>query len=313
LFLAAFAGDRLPKVSRMNDGFLRPSFPAKVVLSYYLASLVCEMIEKEHGIGAIRAMLTGYRDGKSTDQLLREVLKTEPAAFDARAEAWVRQRFERQLASVKPLEAPRNVAGQQGFAVTGDFVDALEQGRQLLQSGKVDEAMAALERAKAAFPEYADEDGPYALLSRIHAERGAKREAARELAALTAINEQAFASNVALAGLLEELGELPGAAAALDRAVWINPFDAALHERLAVLAAKIPDRRITVRERRALVALDPVDRVEALYQLALAYFDAGDAAAARREVLRALELAPNFEKAQDLLLKLRGGGSPGGS
>jgi cellulose synthase operon protein C len=313
LFLAAFAGGRLPKVSRMNDGFLRPSFPAQVVLSYYLASLVCEMIEKEHGIGAIRAMLGGYREGKSTDQLLRDVLKTDPAAFDTKAETWVRQRFERQLAAVKPLGAPREISGQRGFAVSGDFVDALEQGRKHLADGQTDQAVAVLERAKALFPEYAAEDGPYALLARIHVERGAKREAARELTSLTAINEDAFASNVALAGLLEELGDAAAATAALDRAVWINPFDAPLHERLARLAATVPDRKLAVRERQALVALDPVDRVEALYQLALAYYDAGDAASARREVLRALELAPNFEKAQALLLKLRASGSTGGS
>jgi Tfp pilus assembly protein PilF len=48
-----------------------------------------------------------------------------------------------------------------------------------------------------------------------------------------------------------------------------------------------------------------VDRAEALYQLALAHHEAGDAAAARREVLNALEEAPNFEKAQTLLLTLR--------
>jgi Tfp pilus assembly protein PilF len=41
-----------------------------------------------------------------------------------------------------------------------------------------------------------------------------------------------------------------------------------------------------------------------LYQLAVAYRDAGDTAAARHTVLRALEDAPNFEKAQDLLLAI---------
>jgi Tfp pilus assembly protein PilF len=94
--------------------------------------------------------------------------------------------------------------------------------------------------------------------------------------------------------------------------MWINPLDMKIHERLAGLAVRLPDRALVVRERRALVALDPVDRVEALYQLALAYADAGDNAAARREVLRALELAPNFEKAQELLLKLRDARPPGG-
>ena len=60
------------------------------------------------------------------------------------------------------------------------------------------------------------------------------------------------------------------------------------------------------------VALNPVDRAEALYQLALAHFEAGDAQAARREVLRALEDAPNFEKAQELLLRLQSN-RPGGN
>jgi Tfp pilus assembly protein PilF len=47
-----------------------------------------------------------------------------------------------------------------------------------------------------------------------------------------------------------------------------------------------------------------VDRAEALYQLAVAYREAGNATAARKTLLRALEDAPNFEKAQTLLLTL---------
>jgi Tfp pilus assembly protein PilF len=54
----------------------------------------------------------------------------------------------------------------------------------------------------------------------------------------------------------------------------------------------------------AVLALNPVDEAEARYQLALAWFQAGDMAAARREVLRALEIAPAFEKAQELLLRI---------
>jgi hypothetical protein len=50
-----------------------------------------------------------------------------------------------------------------------------------------------------------------------------------------------------------------------------------------------------------------VDKPEALYQLALALAEAGDAAGARREVLRALELAPRFQRAQELLLRLHRG------
>jgi cellulose synthase operon protein C len=63
-----------------------------------------------------------------------------------------------------------------------------------------------------------------------------------------------------------------------------------------------------VRERRAILALDPVNRADAHYHLAVALLAAGDRAEARREVLRALEIAPNFADAQDLLLRLREAG-----
>jgi Tfp pilus assembly protein PilF len=63
-----------------------------------------------------------------------------------------------------------------------------------------------------------------------------------------------------------------------------------------------------IRERRALVALEAVDRAQVLYELALAYYEGGDPVGARREVLRALEIAPSFDEALELLLRLQPGG-----
>ena len=66
-----------------------------------------------------------------------------------------------------------------------------------------------------------------------------------------------------------------------------------------------------VRARRALLALDPVDRAEAFYQLAYAYQRAGDRSSAREQILYALEIAPNYTLAQELLLSLHAAqGSP---
>jgi tetratricopeptide (TPR) repeat protein len=91
----------------------------------------------------------------------------------------------------------------------------------------------------------------------------------------------------------------------LERAIYISPFDMGLHTRLANLYAEVSEWGKAIRERKAVLALDPVDRADALYQLALAYFQSGDLANARRTVLRALEDAPSFERAQDLLLEIR--------
>jgi len=315
LFIATYSAGQLPKVSRLNDGFMRPAFPAQVPLSYFLASMVGEMIEAERGIGAIRGMLDGYRRGLTTERVFREVLKVEPAAFDDQFDKWLRQRFAKQFDAVKPAMpvslGGRRQPGGDNIPITGPFLESLDRGRALLGDGKVDEAIAELKKAKEMFPEYAQPDGPYALLAQAYQLKNDKKAAAAELQAMTVINEEAFVENIAAATAMIELGDRAGAFSALERAVWINPFDRDAHLRLAELASQMSDRRVAIRERRALLALDPSDRVEALYQLALAYADAGDMVSARREVLRALEQAPNYSKAQDLLLRIRSSRPPG--
>jgi tetratricopeptide (TPR) repeat protein len=123
-------------------------------------------------------------------------------------------------------------------------------------------------------------------------------------------DEAAYDANMQLASLLLAATDSSGAMEAMERAVFINPFPTELHRAFADLAGARRDHTRHVREREALVALDPVDKADALYRLALAYRDAGDLVKAKRTVLRALEDAPNFERAQDLLLAIVDGRSP---
>jgi tetratricopeptide (TPR) repeat protein len=311
-FLAAYKGGRLVKVSRMNDGFMRPAYPQQIVFSYYQASLVAELIERDHGQRAIVDMLNAYKAGATTAQVFERVLETSPEAFDAKFDAYLTKRFSAQLAAIEPKDVRGDGAGR-APAVDGEFMRVLSRGIAATELKNYDEAIPALERAKAMVPEHADAQSAYWFLAQIHKARGNTRAAANELIALTERNEDAYTANVELAGMLEQLGDTAGAAAALERAMYISPYDASLHVRLANHYARLGDKAKVVRERAAVVALNPVDRAEALYQLALAYYEAGEAQAARREVLRALEDAPNFEKAQELLLKLQRANRSGGN
>ncbi len=303
-FIAAFKQDKLLPVSELNAGFVRPTFPEQIGYSYYQASLVAELIEKDHGFPAILGMLRAYRAGQSTEQVFRTVLKTEPDDFDKKFDQYMRQRFARHIAAVKASE--QRAPTQEDM---GDYAVQLLMAQQLIKDKKYDEALPFLQRAKALFPEYAGGDSPYALLAQIYRQKGDLTKAVAELEALTALNETDYDANLQLAEILESTGNMAGAANALDRAVYIYPMQPVLHTKLAELYKKTGALKKVVRERQALLALNPVDRAEALYQLALAYHEAGDAVAARREVLRALEEAPSFEKAQELLLKLRSGRS----
>ncbi len=311
-FLAAYKAGKLVKVSRMNDGFMRPAYPQQIVFSYYQASLVAELIERDHGPRAIVDMLNAYKTGATTAQVFERVLEMTPEAFDAKFDAYIKQRFGPQLAAIEPKDVRGDGTGR-APAVDGEFMRVLSRGIAATELKNYDEAIPALERAKAMVPEHADAQSAYWFLAQIHKARGNTRAAANELIALTERNEDAYTANVELAGMLEQLGDTAGAAAALERAMYISPYDAALHVRLANHYARLGDKAKVVRERAAVVALNPVDRAEALYQLALAYYEAGEPQAARREVLRALEDAPNFEKAQELLLKLQRANRSGGN
>ena len=309
-FLAAFKAGKLVPVSRMNDGFMRPAYPEQVQFSYYQASLVCDLIARDHGEAAIGRMLQAYKGGATTEQVFQRVLNTDIKSFDKKFEDYVRTRFAGVLPSIKaePPQISRqtSVAELQRAAATSpnDFGIQLLAGAALLGRDRVDEAIVALEKARALFPEYGGDDSPYALLATAYEKKGDKRKQAEVLTKWTSLTETNGKALITLSELLESLGDAKGAATALEGAMFVNPFDMALHQRLAKLAKAAGDKQTVVRERAAIVALGPVDRADALYELALALHEAGETARARTSVLRALEEAPNFEKAQTLLLTL---------
>jgi tetratricopeptide (TPR) repeat protein len=194
----------------------------------------------------------------------------------------------------------------------GEFGDRLTEAETRLGAGDTAAAITALERAKALFPEFTDRRSPYRTLALIHLARGADREAERELAALVSFAEDDYRAQTELASVRIALGDTTGAVAALEQAMFISPYEVETHTRLAELAEAAGANETAVRERRAVLALDPVDRAGAEYRLARAYLLSGDRVEARRAVLRALERAPNYQEAQELLLELRAS-PPGGT
>ena len=221
--------------------------------------------------------------------------------MDAKFDVWVRARF------ASPLRAI--AVGDSGRAVSGEFVTAMRSGAAFLQRKQADSARAALERAEALFPDYAGPSSPAEYLAGLANDRGDYKEALAQITRITTRNETAWDANMMEVQLRERLGDSAGVRAPLERLVWISPYDVDVHVKLAELATRVGDHKTALRERRAIVALNPPDPIEARYQLAKALATAGDAAAARRELLGVLEQAPSFEKGQSLLLELRARGA----
>ncbi len=298
-FLETVAGGKLLPVSRINEGLVRPTYPEQIGDSYLQASLVCEMIETEHGSAALRGMLAGFARGWDMATVLQRTLKLTPVALDAHFDQWLRARYAVPLAAIGTPTA--------GTMPSNPIRAAVKDGSALLASGQAEAGLARLAEAERLFPGYPAADGPAWPLAKHYAMTARPAEAAPLLARITAHGETALEPNLLQATVLEQLGNPGGAADAVQRALWIAPRDVARHQWLARLADQSGRFALAVQERRAVLALRPPNLLEARYQLAKALQRAGDVAAARTELLRILEEAPGFEKAQELLLDLRGG------
>ena len=84
----------------------------------------------------------------------------------------------------------------------------------------------------------------------------------------------------------------------------LDPFDVKAESVVGRYALKQHNTDLAIRSFRAALAGAPPDRAAAYLDLAEAHFMAGQLADAKRQALAALEIAPSFERAQDLLLKI---------
>lgn len=313
-WLRAWDAGRMPPISELNDAFVRPAFPEQVGLAYLQGSLVFDWIENEWGIEAIRAFLAGYRDGHTTAELTESVLGLSPSELDTAFDRHVRRRFGQEFASTTGAAPPPSRGGGDLEALQGavaehpeDVEARLRLAQALVAAERLDEAEAAAREALRLFPTYGGPNGAWIVLAAVYEGRGEARQAADALRAAALLDESAVALPLREAELRRDIGDESGERAALARAVEGWPYELAPHRRLAELHAEAGDTGAAVIERQAVVALAPAGMAEARYLLALALRDDGRADAARSEVLRALELAPSYPEALELLLDLREG------
>ena len=81
-FVKAWEEEKLLPLSELNSGFERPSFPGQLVLSYFQAGWLCDFLAEEYGFEKIREMLIAFGDGKSMEDVFKEVLENSVEEVD---------------------------------------------------------------------------------------------------------------------------------------------------------------------------------------------------------------------------------------
>ena len=306
-------GETLP-LKDLNSGFTRPE---TIALAYYQSSLLVDHIVRTHGDAALGTLLRTYGEGLEGDAAIAKALGVSIDQLQASFDASVKSRFAPLSAALKgtdtaPGRGEPDLAALRAAAAAqpGSYATQLALGRALAAAGDAS-AFDPLERAAALVPVATGENSPRAVMARLAEQRGDTVRAIREYRALLAHDHAAVEPARQLAALAEKAGDEEARALALERIVALDPFDPHAHTGFGRLALKRGDAVVAAREFRAALLTGAADKAAAHCDLGESYLLAGKPVEAKREALAALEIAPTFERAQDLLLKLVEKGSGG--
>jgi tetratricopeptide (TPR) repeat protein len=314
--MKAYTDGRFVKIADLDAAFTRPKTPDGVPLAYFQASQVCEFVEEKYGFETILKMLALYKDGAKDADVLQKALQLTPEKFDQTFNDYLQSKIKGQIAAlgtgpVKVSDDPKVAkVSLEALLKTrpNDYFALLKLGTIYKTEGDKEKAVELLKRAAEAFPYYAREGNPYLQLADIYEAQGKKSEALAALESLIKHNETNADAYKRVAKLKLELNDKAGALNTIFTSFYISPFDADLHKLAGDAYLEQGSLIDAIREFRVVVSLEPANPADAHYDLARALEASGDKIEAKREVLRSLEIAPSFEKAQELLLKLRGEG-----
>jgi tetratricopeptide (TPR) repeat protein len=283
---SAMHDDRFLPVATLDQGFIRPSYPEQVIVSYMQAGLVCQFIDTHYGSDKLAALLGKFSEGLDTADAIPAVLDVSAAQFDREFGLFVEREHGAVLLVLEDWHAAHAALSVQSGQ--GDW------------GGVTGDAEAVIEL----HPGYVEPDSAYLMLAKAHDELGEPDQA---MAALTRFWKRGGYDPAALkrlAALLEESGREVEAIAALNTVVQVQPLDDSLHETLGRLLLEQGDGHGALREFEILLALKPHDKANAYLRVAEAHRAVGNVEQSRNHVLLALDFAPGFRPAQRLLLEL---------
>ena len=284
----AIRDKKLLPVAQMDQGFIFPEYPEQVVVSYWQAGTILDYIAAKWGNDAVLGMVRSFAALKTTPEAIEANLHVSPEEFDRQYAAWLDKRVGKTAANFDAWRQQLKLLV--GYAGGGDNDKAITAASAVIQM----------------YPEYVEDANAYEFLATAQIAKGNKQAALDALKAYETMGGSDPKTLERLASLEEELGRGKDAAATLQLVNFIYPEDQDMHRRLGELLLAQGDTAGAVREYSAVLAMNPLDRASAHYDVAKAELAAGDKAKAEESVLASLEAAPGYKPAQKLLLEIEG-------
>jgi len=284
----AIKGKKLLPIADLDRGFMHPTYPEQVTVSYFQGGKICSFIAQEWGYDRLIAMLHDFGDKLTTPEVIEKELHMKPEEFDKKFMAWLEPQTQKTVDNFD--EWRKRVRTLSGFIKDKKWDDAIKEG----------------ETIRDMYTEYVEKGSVYEFLSQAWLAKGDKLKAMAELERYSKIGGRDPQTLKQLSELLLEQGRKKDAAAVLERLNLIYLADEEAHSRLGAISLDLGNAKAAAREYQAVLNLKPTDPAAAHLGLAVAYKMENRINDAREEVISSLEAAPGFKPAQKLLLELSG-------
>ncbi len=286
--LQAIREKKLLPVAELDNGFVRPVYPNQVTVSYMQAGLICEMISEYWGHDKLIGLLEEYNKRQDTRQAVQTILGFSTEHLDSQLDEFIDEKL-------------------------GHVINNFDEWREILtsmhQASQPSTIIALANQANDIFPEYVGKGTAYIPLHDAYVSLGKNDDA---IAALeTWFENGGYQPDMLhqLAHRLRDQGRTDAATRVLESTNWVHPNSIDLHERLGNDYLAAGRHEDALREFQSLLGLQPHDKSVVYLAIARSYQHLGNKKLARRNVLQALEVAPFYREAQDLLVELTGDSS----
>ena len=284
--LVAIKNKKLLPVADLDRGFVRPDYPGQVIVSYYQAGRICDYIQGRWGADKLLDMVHSFAQIRTTPDVIQQNLGMSAEEFDKQFMEWLNDDI-------------------------GKVVDNFDQWRmhlkqlvELDKEKKYDEVLKEGEEVRRLYPQYVYDANAYEFMAAADLAKDDKKAAAAILTDYEKMGGRNPGALKQLASVEKDLGQPKESAATLDRINNVYPMNEDLHRQLGDLWFAQNNYKGAIREYGAVVAMHPLDKASAQFNLAQAYLADGQRDKAETNVLAALEAAPDFRPAQKLLLQL---------
>jgi len=285
--LQAVKDKKLLPIAQLDRGFIRPTYPNQVIVSYFQGGKVIDFIVEKWGFDKVLEMMKAFSQTVATSTVVEKHLGMKPEEFDKQFLAWLE-------AQVKtPLEKFGEWSKRRMAMVNN------------VKQKKWDEVIKDGREIRDWYPDYVEGFSVYEMLADAYEAKGDEKAALAELEQYAKLGGRFPANLKELAEKLEKAGRQKDAVAVLEKLNWIYPVaDADYHQKQGELNMGLGRVEPAIREFQASLASKPSDPAQSHFQLAQAYMKARQTEKAMEHVVSALETAPGYKPAQKLLLEL---------